>query len=67
MAETLPCVLSDSQTDPPCDVLGTPWAMARSKAHEHLHKLSPMLYDILLHLDLRPSRELSTPEAWQAA
>jgi hypothetical protein len=41
--------------------------MARSKAHEHLHKFSPLLYDTLVHLDLRPSRELSTPEAWQAA
>jgi hypothetical protein len=40
--------------------------MARSKAHENLHKLSPMLYDTLVHLDLMPSRALATPEALQA-
>ena len=41
--------------------------MARSKAHENLHKLSPILYDPLVHLDLMPSRELATPEALTAA
>ena len=41
--------------------------MARSKAHETLHKFSPMLYDTLVHLDLMPSRELTTPEALKAA
>ena len=40
--------------------------MARSKAHENLHKLSPMLYDTLVHLELMPYRELATPEALQA-
>ena len=41
--------------------------MARSKANEHLHKLSPMLYDTLVHLELMPSRELATPEDLKAA
>lgn len=41
--------------------------MARSKAHENLHKLSPILYDTLVHLDLMPYRELSTPEELKAA
>jgi hypothetical protein len=41
--------------------------MARSKAHEHLHTLSPILYDTLVHLDLMPYRELATPEALKAA
>jgi hypothetical protein len=49
------------------DVLGTPFAMARSKAHANLHKLSPILYDTLVHLELRPYRELTTPEALKAA
>ena len=40
--------------------------MARSRAHEHLHQLSPMLYDTLVHLELMPYRELATPEALQA-
>jgi len=41
--------------------------MARSKAHAHLHKLSPILYDTLGHLKLMPYRELATPEELQAA
>jgi len=41
--------------------------MARSKAHDNLPKLAPMLYDTLGHLDLMPSRELTTPEEWTAA
>ena len=43
------------------------FGMARSKAHENLHKLSPILYDTLVHLELMPYRELATPEALQAA
>ena len=41
--------------------------MARSKAHENLHKLSPILYDTLVHLELMPYRELATPEELKAA
>jgi hypothetical protein len=41
--------------------------MARSKAHENLHKLSPILYDTLVHLALMPDRALTTPEELQAA
>jgi hypothetical protein len=41
--------------------------MARSKANENLHKLSPILYDTLVPLDLMPSRELRTPEELTAA
>jgi hypothetical protein len=67
MAEKLPCVLDSYTTYPTCDVLGTPFAMARSKAHENLQKFSPILYDTLVHLDLMPSRELTTPEELQAA
>jgi hypothetical protein len=43
------------------------FAMARSKANENLHKLSPILYDTLVHLELMPYRELATPEELQAA
>jgi hypothetical protein len=66
MAETLPFVLSSYKTYPPCDVLGTHFDMARSKAHETLHTFSPMLDAILVHLDLMPYRELSTPEELKA-
>jgi hypothetical protein len=41
--------------------------MARSRAHEHRHKLSPILYDTLVQLDLMPYRELATPAEWKAA
>jgi hypothetical protein len=34
---------------------------------ENLHKLSPILYDTLVHLELIPYRELATPEDLQAA
>ena len=67
MVEKLPFVLYYEKTSPPFDVLGTQFAMARSKAHETLHKLSPMLYDTLVQLELLPYRELGTPEALKAA
>jgi len=67
MAEKLQFVLSYYKTYPTFDVLGMQLAMARSKAHENLHKLSPILYETLVDLALMPSRELTTPEELQAA
>src|SRR6266568_8298746 len=67
MAEKLQFVLYYYKTYPTFDVLGQQFEMARSKANEHLHKLSPMLYDTLVHLDLMPYRELATPEDVKAA
>src|SRR6266705_5272744 len=67
MAEKLQFVLSYYKTYPTFDVLGQQFEMARSKANEHLHKLSPMLYDTLVHLELMPYRELATPEDLKAA
>jgi hypothetical protein len=67
MAEKLQFVLYYYKTYPTFDVLGTQFAMARSKAHENLHKLSPILYDTLVHLDLMPYRELTTPAELKAA
>jgi Helix-turn-helix of DDE superfamily endonuclease len=67
MVEKLQFVLYYYKTYPTFDVLGTQFAMARSKAHENLHKLSPILYDTLVHLELMPYRELGTPEALKAA
>ena len=66
MGEKLLFVLSYSKTSPTFDVLGTQLAMARSRAHENLHKLSPILYDTLVHLERMPYRELATPEELQA-
>src|SRR6266702_3911828 len=61
MVEKLQFVLYYYKTYPTFDVLGTQFAMARSRAHENLHKLSPILYDTLVHLELMPYRELATP------
>ena len=41
--------------------------MVRSKANENLHKLSPILYDTLVQLDLMPYRELDSPETLRKA
>ena len=49
MTEKLLFVLYYYKTYPTFDVLGTQFNMARSKANENLHKLSPILYDTLVH------------------
>ena len=49
MADQLLFVLYYSKTYPTFDVRGTPFDMGRSKAHENLHKLSPILYNTLVH------------------
>jgi hypothetical protein len=67
MADKLLFVLYDYKTYPTCDVLGTQCDMVRSKAHANLHKLSPILYNTLVHLELMPYRELGTPEDVKAA
>jgi DDE superfamily endonuclease len=67
VVEKLLFVLYYYKTYPTFDVLGTQFGMARSKAHATLHKLSPILYDPLVHLELMPYREVATPEALQAA
>src|SRR6266704_1646309 len=67
MADKLLFVLYYYKTYPTFDVLGTQFELVRSKAHENLHKLSPILYDTLVHLELMPYRELGTPEALKAA
>jgi len=67
MGEKLQLVLYYDKTYPTFDRLGAQFDMARSKANENLHKLSPILYDTLVHLDLMPYRELATPEELKAA
>src|SRR5499426_4761455 len=67
MADKLQFILYYYKTYPTFDVLGQQFAMARSKANENLHKLSPILYDTLVHLELMPYREFATPEDFKAA
>jgi hypothetical protein len=62
MADTLLFILYYYKTYMAFDALGTQCEMARSRAHENLHKLSSMLDNILVSLDLMHSRELVTPE-----
>ena len=47
---------------PTFDVLGTQFNMVRSKANENLHKLAPVLYQTLVHLEVMPHREFATPD-----
>jgi hypothetical protein len=54
MADKLLLVFYYYKTYQTFDLLGTQCEVARSKAHENLHKLSPMLYDTLVHLELMP-------------
>ena len=67
MADKRLFVLYYSTTSPTFDVRGTQLEMARSKANEHRHKLSPILYDTLVCLERMPYRELATPEDVNAA
>ena len=67
MAAKLQFVLYYYKTYPTFDVLGAQFAMGRSKANENLHRLSPILYDTLVQLDLMPYRELATPEMLREA
>jgi hypothetical protein len=67
MFDKLLFVLYYYKTYPTFDVLGTQFAMARSKAHENLHKLSPILYKTLVRLELMPHREFKTPDEFKAA
>ena len=57
-----PNSVESPKTYPTFDVLGSHFDMGRSKANENLHKLSPILYDTLVDLELMPYRELTTPE-----
>jgi hypothetical protein len=67
MADKLQFVLYYYKTYPTFDVLSAQFDMVRSKANENLHKLSPILYDTLVQLELMPYRELETPKALRKA
>ena len=64
-------VLYDDKTYPTCDVRGTQVDMVRSKAHDNLHTLSPVLHKTLVRFERMPHREFLTPDectlAWKGA
>lgn len=67
MADKLLFVLYYYKVYPTFDVLGTQFEMARSKANENLHKLSPILHQTLVRLGLMPYREFKTVEELKTA
>lgn len=67
LADKLLFVLYYYKTYPTFDVLGTQFGMARSKAHENLHRLSPVLHETLVRLGVMPHREFATPEELRQA
>ena len=66
IADKLLFVLYYYKVYPTFDTLGTQLAMVRSKANEHLHKLSPILYAALVQLEMMPKREFKSPEELKA-
>lgn len=52
---------------PTFDVLGTHFAMARSKACENVHRLTPILHKTLANLKVMPERDFADVEAFKAA
>jgi hypothetical protein len=67
MSDKLVFILSYYKTYPTFDVLGSQFDIARSKAHVNVHKLSSILYDSLVRLDLMPYRRFETPEDLKTA
>jgi len=67
LADKLLFVLYYYKVYPTFDVLGTHFDMARSKANENLHKLSPILHQTLVKLGLMPYREFKTVEELKTA
>jgi len=55
------------KTYPTFDVFGTQFDMVRSKAHENLYQLSPVLHKTLVRLEMMPHRAFTTPEEFKAA
>jgi hypothetical protein len=67
MSDRLIFILSYYKTYPTFDVLASQFDMARSKAHINVHKLSPILYDTLVSLELMPYRRFEAPEDLKSA
>lgn len=60
-------ILTYYKTYPTFDVLGAQFDMARSKANENVHKLSPMLHSTLVRLGALPHRQFKSVEAFKEA
>lgn len=67
IADKLLFVLYYFKVYPTFDVLGTQFGLDRSKAHENLYKLVPVLYQTLVELEMMPAREFASVEEMKAA
>ena len=60
-------VLYYYKTYPTFDELGSRFDLARSKANENLHQLSPILHQTLIQLGMMPQRDFESVEAFKQA
>jgi len=60
-------ILTYYKSYPTFDVLGSQFKMARSKANEAVHRLSPILHDTLVRLEVLPHRQFESVEAFKQA
>jgi len=60
MADKLVFVLYYYKIYPTFDQLGTQFDLVRSKAHERLYELSPLLHETLVQLEMMPKRAFQT-------
>jgi len=60
VADKLLFVLNYYKEYPTFDALGAKFDLARSKANEHVHELSPHLYEALVQMTMMPHREFQT-------
>jgi hypothetical protein len=67
MQDKLLFILTYYKTYPTFDVLGAQFNMARSKANENVHKLSPILHDTLVQLGVLPHRQFESVAAFKEA
>ena len=67
MADKLVFILNYYKTYPTFDVLGHRFGLARSKANEQVHQLSPILHQTLMEQGHLPKREFESVEAFKAA
>jgi hypothetical protein len=58
MRDKLQFILYYYKVYPTFDVLGNQFDMARSKANEQVHRLSPLLHKTLVRLEVMPQREI---------
>jgi len=67
MEDKLLFVLYYYKVYPTFDAFGTQFDLARSKAHRNLYKLSPILHETLVRLEMMPHRQFANPEELQSA